>query len=62
MKAPLLESSTEAAAIQGKLSVEELQLFVAAREATAAHAAWVDPSSHRCATVGTWEEGRAACA
>lgn len=48
MKAPVVDTSHEANQIQNKLSVEEMQLFVAAREATAAHAAWVDPNSHRC--------------
>lgn len=47
VKAPVVDTSHEANQIQNKLSVEEMQLFVAAREATAAHAAWVDPNSHR---------------
>ena len=49
MRGPVCESSAEFSAIQAKLSMEELALFTAAREAAAAHAAWVDPSSHRWA-------------
>ncbi len=48
MKGPVVESSQEFSAIQAKLSVEEAQLFLAAREGALAHAAWVDPNSHRC--------------
>lgn len=47
VKGAQLDSSAEVTKIQSKLSVEELQLFMAAREAVAAHAAWVDPNSHR---------------
>ncbi|GAB4822740.1 hypothetical protein N2152v2_009786 [Parachlorella kessleri] len=47
VKGPVVESSQEFSAIQSKLSCEEVELFVAAREAALAHAAWVDPNSHR---------------
>lgn len=39
-KAPLVESSLEASQIQGKLSVEESQLFTAAAEAGAEYQRW----------------------
>lgn len=47
VKGPVVDNSQEFSQIQSKLSVEELQLFAAAREAALAHAAWVDPNSHR---------------
>ncbi|PSC75387.1 putative DNA replication complex GINS PSF3 [Micractinium conductrix] len=46
-KAPQVESSLEATQIQGKLSAEESQLFIAAAEAAAAYQRWKGSGSSR---------------